>query len=148
MCTEKEKPNPPRSKLRKIIVTSIVAIIVILILTVLFAVPAFVSSEKCRQLILTKVNDGLDGQFDFADISMGWHKGVILTAISFKDNASQTAATIKQISTKPNYRSILAGNLSFGKTIIDEPKIEINLNAQDAKKEKLPQQKSPQKKTF
>jgi hypothetical protein len=102
---------------------------IILILLVVFLVPALVSSESGRRTILAKANKFIEGKVGFAGLSMGWWKGIRITGFSFDDNAGQISVRVKQIATKPHYGSILLGSLSFGETIIDEPRVEVNLKS-------------------
>ncbi len=118
------------------ILKSVLALSVILILLVVFLLPALVSSERGRRTILAKINNSIDGEIDFAALSMSWFKGLKVTDFSFNDGTGQTSLSAKQIITKPHYISILIGSLSFGKTIIDRPKVEINLKAQQTNKAK------------
>ncbi len=117
-------------------------LLAVLILLVIFLVPAYISSDSGRKIILAKINNALDGQADFTDLSMSWRKGLTITDFRFKDNNNHIAITAKQISTKPHYGSILTGSLSFGRTIIDKPTVEINLKNKSAKKSKAPPQKA------
>ena len=127
MRAEKNSRTKPRKKTTTRILKLVLALIVVLIVLILFLIPAFVSSGKGRQIILAKINNSISGRTNFADLSMGWFRGINVADVSFKDNAGQIAVHVKQIATKPHYGSILTGNLSFGETIIDEPKVEINL---------------------
>ena len=63
----------------------------------------------------------------FSDLSMGWLKGVRIADFSFSDTEGQLSVEAKQVATKPHYASLLAGNLSFGQTTIDKPRVEIKL---------------------
>ncbi len=141
MQTEESHKAEPKRKTKTRILKLILAIAVVLILSVVFLVPVFVSSEKGREIILAKINDSLDGKTNFAGLSMSWWKGIRITDVSFNDSAGQIIVAIKQIATKPHYSSILTGGLSFGETTIDEPKIEINLKGRQAKKSQSPRQK-------
>ena len=105
----------------------VLALVVVLIVLVVLLVPAFISSEKGRRMILARINGSIAGKADFADLSMGWLKGIRVADLSFNDNAGQISVQVERISTKPAYGSILTGNLSFGKTVIDKPNVEINL---------------------
>jgi len=116
-----------QTKTRSKILKLILPITVILILLLLLVIPAFVSSQKGQKIILDKINRSIDGELSFTDLSMGWFRGIKLTDVSFHDNARQTSATVKQITTKPHYLSIFFGNLAFGKTIVDKPRIETSL---------------------
>lgn len=134
MRVKKNSKAGPRKKTATRILKLALALIVVLIVLVLFLVPAFVSSEKGRQIILAKINNSIDGRANFADLSMGWFRGIKVADVGFNDSAGQITVQVRQIATKPHYGSILTGNLSFGETIIDEPKVEINLRDQRAKK--------------
>jgi len=127
MQTEKiPKPNVQKKTSRKIL-KWLLAIVVVLIVLAIFLVPAYISSEGGRRLILAKINSSIAGRTDFADLSMGWLKGIKVADFSFNDNAGQVSVFVKQIATKPHYGSILTGTLSFGETVVDQPRVEVNL---------------------
>jgi hypothetical protein len=123
------KPKTRKKTGRKIL-KWLLAIVAALIVLVLFLVPVYVSSEGGRRLILTKINSSIAGRTDFADLSMGWWKGIKVADFSFNDNAGQISVRVKQIATKPHYGSILTGVLSFGETLIDEPNVQLYLKDQ------------------
>ena len=112
-------------KLIKLLVLALFVVFAVL----LFLVPGFVSSRTGQKLILEKINDSIDGKADFAELSMGWFKGVQIRDFSLSDDVSQTSVHIKRLTVKPHYVHLLFGNLSFGKTVINEPKIRITLPA-------------------
>lgn len=117
------------------------AIVLVLIVLVFLLTPIFVSSEKCRQLILSKINSIVEGRTNFADLSMGWWKGVKVADFSFDDNKGQVSVRVKQIATKPHYVSLLTGSLSFGQTLVDEPQVQVNLK--DRQAPEVAQHKAP-----
>ena len=121
-----------KRKTRTRILKWVLALVVVLIMLVVFLVPAFVSSEKGRKIILAKINDSIDGKANFGSFSLSWWKGVKVTDFSFNDSSGSTLVEVRQIATKPHYGSILMGGLSFGETIIFEPKVEINLKGHQA----------------
>ncbi len=127
MRVDRTSKVKPRKKTVTRILMLAIAVILVLIVSVVLLVPAFVSSEKGRRMILARINDSIDGKADFADLSMGWLKGIKVANLSFDDNAGRISVRVERISTKPSYGSILAGNLSFGQTVIDKPHVEINL---------------------
>jgi hypothetical protein len=130
MSVEKISKGRPPKKTTKKIITLVLTFIVILIVLILFLVPIFISSKGGNRFISDKINDSIDGRIDFTNLSMGWFKGVSVAGLNFNDNAEKISVQVKQITTKPHYGSILAGNLSFGQTIIDQPKVSVNLNNQ------------------
>lgn len=126
------KPHK-KSKTGKRILQIIAGGVIVLILLIVLLVPMFVSGSRCRQIILAKINSSTGGKADIARISMGWLKGIRITGISFRDNAGRVAADVKEFSTKPHYAAILTGSLSFGETVIDQPKIVLNIEPQAGK---------------
>jgi len=141
MRAAKTKIKPPKKTGTRVLKLTL-AIIIILIALVLLLVPALISSAKARQIILAKINGSVAGKTDFADLSMGWLKGIKVADFSFNDNAGQISVQVKEIATKPHYSSLLTGNLSFGQTMIDKPNVEINLKAQQPRS---PSQEVPAK---
>ncbi|RLI67134.1 hypothetical protein DRO91_10630, partial [Candidatus Heimdallarchaeota archaeon] len=107
MKAEKNVEAKLKKRTRTRILKLVLALLVILILSVVFLVPMFVSSEKGRQIVLAKINSSLDGQADFADLSMGWLKGIRVTDVNFNNSTGTTSVKVKQIATKPHYGSIL-----------------------------------------
>ena len=102
-------------------------LLLLVVLTVAIAVPAYVSSDSAKRLILARANASGAGALDFANLSMSWLRGINISRISFKDSSQSVSVAVKGFSTKPNYGAILTGNLSLGRTVIDEPRVEINV---------------------
>jgi len=127
MQTEKDTNAKSKKKTKTKIFKLLLLLFIIAVLSVLIFVPVYISSEKGHRMLLAKINKAIGGKTDFADLSMSWWKGINITGVSFNDNADTTSVKIKRIITKPHYASILTGSLSFGQTIVDEPRIEINL---------------------
>ena len=142
MQNKKSVQNKQPKKTGKRILKYVSAFIIVLIVLVVFLIPVFVSSAKGRNFILAKINNSIDGKTDFAGLSMGWWKGIKVTDVSFNDISGQTFVEVRQITTKPHYGSILLGNVSLGKTVIDEPRVEINLTDQQSKETAEPGQKT------
>ncbi len=147
METEKKPKAGTRKKTKTKIFLLASGLIVVLILLALLLAPALVSSGKGNRLILSKINNSIDGKIDFAGLSMGWFKGIKIADFSFKDNAGQISVQVKELATEPHYGSILAGNLSFGQTTVDAPRVQINLKEQKTPSvaSKKEQQKVPVK---
>lgn len=115
-------------KILKIAAGTVLILLLLVIVLVAFVVPAYVSSESARKLILSKANASGAGAVDFAKLSMSWFKGISVSNISFKNIDQGISVAVKGVSTMPDYGAMLAGNLSFGETIIDEPKVEIDVD--------------------
>jgi len=146
MSAEETIKSERRKKTKIRILKLAAAIAVIVIAFAFLAVPWFVSSESGRKIILAKINDSVGGKTDFSRFSMGWFRGIKVTDFNFNDNTGGISVQARQITTKPHYGSILMGNLSFGRTIIDEPNVKINLK--DTQIIEAPRQKiQPEEKT-
>ncbi len=130
--------RPPRKSRTKIL-RWVLAAAVVVIVSVVFFMPLFVSSEAGNKFILAEINNYLPGGADFGSLSMSWLKGIVVTDFSFRDSAGQMAVRIKRITTKPHYASIMLGVLSFGRTVIDEPVVEVNLKDRWLETEPQPQ---------
>ena len=115
-------------KILKIVAGTVLILLLLLILLVAFVVPAYVSSESARKLILSKANASGAGAIDFAKLSMSWFKGISVSNISFKNIDQGVSVAVKGVSTMPDYGAMLTGNLSFGETVIDGPKVEIDVD--------------------
>lgn len=116
-----QPPTKGKKRILRWVLTAGAAVIVLAI----FLVPVLVSSEAGNKFILAKINDYLPGKTDFGSLSMGWLKGITVTDVNFEDSTGKTSVRIKKIATKPHYGSIILGTLSFGRTIIDEPVVEV-----------------------
>lgn len=100
---------------------------VFLILVIIFFVPAFLSSKTGNKIILSKINNSIDGKVEFSTLSIGWRSGIKIDRFNFTDVKGQTRVAVRKITTHPRYLSILMGNLLFGETTIDEPRIEVSV---------------------
>ncbi|MBL7185712.1 MAG: hypothetical protein ISS70_05250 [Phycisphaerae bacterium] len=127
MRVERSSKIKPRKRAVTKTLKLALALIVVLIVLVVLLVPAFISSEKGRRMILARINGAIAGKADFADLSMGWLKGIKVANLSFNDDAGHISVHVERVCTKPSYGSILTGNLSFGETLIDKPSVEITL---------------------
>ena len=136
MATKKESQAEPKKKSKTRIVWWVLLGVAVLIVLLVALVPVFVSSAAARRMILAKVNESVAGTMDFSKLSMSWWKGVEVRDLSFDDDAGRTSVKVRQVSTKPHYGSLLVGNLSFGQTLVDEPRVELKLAEPAPAKEK------------
>ncbi|MEK7993400.1 MAG: hypothetical protein AAB403_06300, partial [Planctomycetota bacterium] len=143
MQTKKDSRLKPRKRTVTRLLKVSLALLLFLIVLLLLLAPALISSEKGRRIILARINGSVPGKTDFADLSMGWLDGIKVADFSFNDNAGRLHVQVGQIATKPHYASILTGNLSFGRTVIDKPRIAINLKDTPAQKVETSRPKPP-----
>ena len=140
MRTGKESERKVKRKTgTKIVGWLLVSAFFAIVLLVLLA-PVLASSGSGRRIVLAKINKSVAGRTDFADLSVGWLKGVKVSDFSFNGHAGQLSVQAKQITTKPHYASILTGGLSFGETIVNKPRVHVSLD--DAYMAKVRQHKT------
>ncbi len=128
---ENLKTKPERKSTVRVL-KWVLVLAAVLIVLVFLLLPVLLSSEAARKVILARINKSIPGRTDFADLSIGWSKGIKVTDFTFDDLFGQTSVQVKQITTKPHYGSVLMGSLSFGQTTIDQPRVSLNLMAQPA----------------
>ena len=131
----------PRKRAGKRLIKLILLVMAVLIVLAFLLLPVFVSSEKGRQIILTRINNAVNGKTDFASLSMGWFEGIKVADFSFNDNTGSISVDVKHIATKPHYSSIFSGSLSLGETVIDEPKVRLSLR--EPQVSEIPQTEEP-----
>ncbi len=117
MQSEVKKPLKIRILKWSLIVSAVV------VLAILIIVPAYLSSGAGKKLVISKINDSLDGKVEVSGLSMGWLKGIRVEDLSFKDTAGLISVKIKKLKTKPSYLALLLGNLELSDTVISRPDI-------------------------
>ncbi len=123
---KEQKQTKKKSKL-KVIGIILISLVLLIVIIIGIVVPVYISSESGNKTILTKINNTIDGKAEFSSLSMGWLKGIKLKNFSYNDPANQTFVRINEITTKPHYGSLILGNMSFGRTVIDKPQVQITL---------------------
>jgi Domain of Unknown Function (DUF748) len=103
--------------------------LVVVVLAVLLT-PVYLSSNGFKRMIQTKIGRSTGGTAAIGDLTVGWLKGVRISEFSFRDKAGWVSVSIGGIDTQPRLRALLGGTLSLGQTVIDKPKIEIDLRNQ------------------
>jgi hypothetical protein len=117
----------PKRRALKITLWVLALLLLILIVGVAVIVPAYMSSGSFRGMIIAKANAASGGELGIADLSMSWGRGINISGLSFKDKTDSLSVAVRGFSTKPKYGALLTGNLAFGETIIDEPRVEIDV---------------------
>ena len=111
----------------------IIAVALVLLLLLFLVVPMYLSSDRGRDFIVGKINESIDGKIAMGDFSMGWFKGIRVTDLSFENEAGTTSVNVREISTKPYYVSLLLGIVALGETLIEEPRVVINVSQDNDK---------------
>lgn len=128
-----EKKQAPRKKhkaARKIL--AILSILILLLLIIILLVPVYLSSSSGQKMLLSKINQNVDGTTDFSSFKIGWFSGLAIDNLSYK--AEGIDAKVERVTAEPQYASILGGNISLGNTVIEKPEITVDI----AKKQPAP----------
>jgi len=106
--------------------------IVILILLVVILAPVYLSSNGFARMLQTRLSRSTGGQVGIGDLNVGWFKGVRLSEFSFRDSAGWTQVNVTGVNAQPRLTALLGGTLALGKTVIDNPSIEIDMRNRPA----------------
>ena len=114
-------------------------------LVLFFAVPAYLSSDSGKNLILGKISGLIDGKIKISSLSMGWFEGVKAQQFDFTDSTGCTKITAKQIAARPQYLALLGGRLAIDEAVIDQPQVLIDISGDCARKKAVTISPAPQK---
>ncbi len=128
--TQNTQDGPVRkNKTKRRIITVIIVIAAVLTGGFLF-LPGIISSDFGTDIVLNKVNKNIDGTVRVGDMSLSWFRGVKLDDLNYSDE--MTSVDVRQVSARPKYASLLAGNIAVSDTVIDSPEVEITVDADKA----------------
>jgi hypothetical protein len=136
MPAEKNSNAKPRRSTTKKIIELASGLIVVLILLVFLLAPVFISSRSGNRVVTDIINNSIQGTVSFADLSMGWLKGISIAGLNFDDDGDEVSVKVEQITARPRYGSILTGNISFAETTLDQPRVRVKLKDESGKKAK------------
>lgn len=129
MQTENNEQGKKRSKVsaKKVILWMIIFILLFLLIP-FFAIPAWLSSDSGKNLILSKINKAVEGTLKIDSLSMGWFKGVKAQQLDFSDNSGCTTITAKTVAARPRYLALLAGRVAIDEAVIDQPRVSVDVS--------------------
>ena len=108
----------------------------IVLLAAVLLIPVILSSRGFTRWVQAKISTSTGGQADIRDLSVGWLRGVQIAGFSFRGENGWTEVDIGRITAMPHYASLLTGTLALGRTVIDQPRVAIDLRAQPASSSK------------
>ncbi len=117
----------------KVLIWTMVSLL-LLISIPFFAIPAYLSSSSGKDLILSKVNNSIDGKVQVDSLSMSWFEGVKADKLNFTNNSGTTKITAEQIAARPSYFALIGGRVVIDEATIDKPYVSINLTERQPQK--------------
>lgn len=106
--------------------------ILLLVVAAMLLAPVYLSSDSFKQMLQTKVARSTGGKLSIGDLSVGWLKGVKVSDLSFSEKSGWAKVSVQKIDTQPRIVSLLGGTLALGRTVIDQPRVEIDLRKRPA----------------
>ncbi|MHC4519317.1 MAG: AsmA family protein [Planctomycetota bacterium] len=125
------KPSVRKNKKSRRWPWVLVVLLAVVVLTLILA-PVYLSSDGFRRMIQAKIDRSTGGTTGIGNLAVGWLKGVQISDFSFRDEAGWTRVSISGIDAQPRLSSLLGGTLALGETVIDKPRIEIDLRKRPA----------------
>ena len=125
-ASDRKKSPPKRSRRFRVLKWMLIAAAGV-VLAIVIILPAYLSSPSGKKLILSKISRAVDGEVDAKTLSVGWFKGIRLTDLTFSDHKGMMSVSVREISAKPQLMAMLRGNLALGKTLLDAPRVVINV---------------------
>ncbi len=110
-------PAAPKKKKRWWL--RIVGGIFLLIIVLVICAPYIASSAPVRSIVVSKVNENLNGSVAIADYSVGWTGGIKASGVQVLDANKKPIISVPQVSTKLSLLDAIRGNLDLGDTRID-----------------------------
>lgn len=107
----------------------IVGGVLILIFLVVLLIPVILSSNGFTRWLQGTIGRSTGGQANIGDLSVGWLKGVRVTNFRFRTENDWAQVDIDRIATQPSFRRLLGGALALDRTVIDRPRIAVDLRA-------------------
>ncbi len=104
----------------------VAAILVLLLIAVLLA-PVYLSSRSFTRWVQAKISSRTGSQTQIRDLSVGWFRGVRIDGFSLRGPNGWTEVDIDRITTTPYYAKLLTGSLALSRTVIDQPRVAIDL---------------------
>jgi hypothetical protein len=121
--TVEEKPKPKKRRLVLwIVIAGVLALVILVAL-----LPALLSTGPARRMVLSNVNEKLNGTLDIADWSLGWFSGFRMDAVSLKDSEGQTAAEVKSVSLPATVPALMGGSKTLGTVHANAPRLNVVL---------------------
>lgn len=101
-----------------------VAVLVVLIA----ALPAILSTAPARRAILRQANARLDGTLTIDRWSLGWRRGVTIDGIGYADGQGRFGATLRAFSMSSGLLSLLAPHKNLGVIAVDAPQVWVQVD--------------------
>jgi hypothetical protein len=97
---------------------------------IVLLVPVILSSQAFTRWVQAQISRSTGGQAQIRDLSVGWFRGVQVAGFRYRGEDDGTAVDIDRISAKPDYAGLLTGTPALDRTVLDQPRVAIDLREQ------------------
>jgi hypothetical protein len=105
----------------------VLAGISIVLALIVLLIPVALSSQRFTRWLGAKISISTGGQAGIGNLSVGWFRGVRMADFSFRGQDGWAQVNIDRITTQPNYAGLFSGNLGLDRTVIEQPRVAIDL---------------------
>ncbi|MEN6335206.1 MAG: DUF748 domain-containing protein [Phycisphaerales bacterium] len=105
----------------------VLAGVLIVLVVIALLIPVALSSQRFTRWLGAKISSSTGGQADIGNLSVGWLSGVQVADFSFRGQDGWAQVNIDRITTQPNYASLLSGSPGLDRTVIEQPRVAIDL---------------------
>jgi len=135
---------PRRRRKRKRVVWGLVIAAAVAAGAVVFVLPAWLSSDSGRRLVLSRINRSVDGKVDARTLSVGWFRGIRATDVTYADTAGDASVSVEKITTRPKLGAMLRGDLALGRTVLESPRVVLTVHGPPPKEESVNRTSPPE----
>ncbi len=110
---------------RKLLILCVLFMTSAAVLAVLL-MPALLSAEAGRRVVLSRINRKLAGEVHFTGLSAAWRSGITVEDISYRDEAGDIVFLAEDFTAIPSYRALLRGRLELVEAVCNGPQVLLN----------------------
>jgi len=105
----------------------VLAGMLILLVVIALLIPVALSSQRFTRWLGAKISSSTGGQADIGNLSVGWFRGVRVADFSYSTPDGWAQVNVDRITTQPSFAGLLSGNLGLDHTVINQPRVAIDL---------------------
>lgn len=116
---QQQQQQPPVVKKKKRWWLRIILVLLVLIVLLVALAPYIASTGPVRSIVVSQVNNNLNGSVEIADYSVGWTGGISASGVKVYDAQKNLVLEVPRLVTKLSLIGAIRGDLNLGDTQID-----------------------------
>src|SRR5437763_807994 len=97
----------------------VIGVLFALLIVLVVLIPTIAGLSFVRSIVISRVNDNLNGHIEIDDWSLGWTGGVVAKGIRIFDTGGTKIASIDRMATQQSLIGAIRGNYHLGKTSVE-----------------------------